>query len=124
MEDIKLKSNRSLFIKILLPAVIIMFIIILIVIIELIFINTNDTEYKDLLMFLYIFGPFEFIFILIIILLKYKKGMNYIFTNELIFVYKKNVLQYQIETNLIITMTYYPLKLKYIIPGGITDGIP
>lgn len=113
MEKIKIKSNRKFFIKYFVILAIIMFVVVALLIIDILFIVTNHDELNKALILLYIFTPLEIVLIVFILLLKYKKGMSYIFSSEKIEVFKKDIFQYEIIVDEIITMSFYKFKWRY-----------
>lgn len=125
MEEIKLKSNRKWIFITILPSAIIIFPFILLICIMLMvdFEQTYNLGIPFTLLFILI--PVECIFIAILLVAKYKRGMSYVFDTNSIQVYSKDKLQYSINTKNIVTMRYYPFKWHYIITiyaGALNEG--
>ena len=117
--QIKLKSNRRFIFNILLPGVIIITIGVLFIAIAML------VEYdSEFLLPLIILAGFDLVYILVLLITKFRPHPIYIFSSSEILVNRKKQ-QYKIETSNIELMHYYPFRWYYIITifaGALNEG--
>lgn len=121
---IRAPVHRKWIFRTVIPGVIIILLVILIIVISLI---TEFQSARDAgaIILLFVFAPIGCVYIITLLIAKYKKGMSYIFSIDTIEVYKKNIFQYSINISDIQTMNYYPFKLHYIVTiytGALAEG--
>jgi len=125
MEKITLQSNRKWIFKTMLPGVIIIFVFILLIMVMLMVDFEATYSLGIPIVLLYILVPLECVYIIILLVTRYKKGMSYIFYTDKIEVYKKGIFQYSMDVADINTMQYYPFRWHYFITiyaGSLPEG--
>ncbi|MCH3977142.1 MAG: hypothetical protein LKE36_06065 [Bacilli bacterium] len=125
MEKIKLQSNRKWIFITILPGAIIILAVILLILVMLIVDFETTRNLGIPIVLLYILIPAECVYIAILLVTKYKKGMSYVFYADRIEIYKKNIFQYAINVSDIDTMNYYPFRFHYILTiyaGALPEG--
>jgi ethanolamine transporter EutH len=112
MDQIRLQSNRSFLLKLLIPymAVITTFLIIMIIGL---FIDYDNMSQNFPVFWLFV--GLDIFSLLIILIAKFYKTKSFIFSKDKIEVYNKGQFKYAIETATIKTMRYYPFKWHYLI---------
>lgn len=125
MKKIKLQSNRKWIFRTILPGAIIILAFILLILTMLIVDFETTWNLGVPIILLYILVPVECVYITILLITKYKKGMSYMFSADRIEVYKKNIFQYSINVSDIDTMNYYPFRFHYLLTiyaGALPEG--
>ena len=107
---IKMKSNRSFMIKLIIPFVVVLFLCVVGVSITLCF------EYdKELIPILIFFCVFLSVMMIAALIIKFYKGASYEFTENEIICYKRNRLLSTINISDIEKIEFYQYKWRYII---------
>lgn len=125
MKKIEIQSNRKCLIFI--PLFVLALNVIAIIILTCAFLSFRHEKYalEAFLFGLFFFAGGGIILVVVALIIKYHKGRRYVFSEEAIEVYDKNVLVETIKVSDLTKIAFYPFRLRYIVTifsGELSEG--